>query len=400
MVVSLSSFALAFAMTATGLGFATVLSTASIRLNEYKYREIEGLRGLLAFWVFIHHTYVWKIYASTGEWSTPSDHLFAHLGKSSVAVFFMITAFLFTDRLIDRNRSIRWSEFAVARLFRLFPAYLIAAAFVFLLALLKSGFELKVAPIVLLRQAVQWGGLGLFGAPDVNQVVDTGLMIAMVSWSLPFEVLFYLTLPIAGIALSKRPAPFVAFTCVALTAFLLSRGMDLLWLLAFLPGVAAAVIVRSAAIAAFVRSTPFAFTCAVLVLAGIWKSTSFFEPLVFAGLSGLFASVASGNSLWGVLRSRGADFLGRISYSVYLFHGLVLYVAADVILGLRTIAEMDGTRYGLLMTALGCVVISVAFLVFQRIEAPGIAFGHRIIAAMRRQKPAVVDAAEVSEPTT
>jgi hypothetical protein len=51
-----------------------------------------------------------------------------HLGQMSVALFFMITAFLFWGRVLDRGKTIDRTEFIVSRLYRLYPVYLLMVA--------------------------------------------------------------------------------------------------------------------------------------------------------------------------------------------------------------------------------------------------------------------------------
>lgn len=72
-----------------------------------RYASIDGLRGYLAFFVFLHHSCIWYFFLRTGQWQAPPSNLYNHFGQSSVALFFMITGFLFFSKLIDgRTRSI------------------------------------------------------------------------------------------------------------------------------------------------------------------------------------------------------------------------------------------------------------------------------------------------------
>ena len=69
-------------------------------IKSYKYSSIEGLRGFLAFFVFIHHYGIWYHYIHTGEWrSFENISLFQHFGGTSVRFFFLITGFLFFDNV-------------------------------------------------------------------------------------------------------------------------------------------------------------------------------------------------------------------------------------------------------------------------------------------------------------
>src|SRR5579862_6911783 len=74
-----------------------------------RFLAIDGLRGYLALSVFLHHSCVWYFYLRTGKWELPPSRLYVQLGQSSVALFFMITGFLFYSKLLQaRNREFDW----------------------------------------------------------------------------------------------------------------------------------------------------------------------------------------------------------------------------------------------------------------------------------------------------
>lgn len=66
--------------------------------------SIDGLRGYLAFFVFLHHSLVWYFYIKTGSWNVLDSHFYNHLGQTSVVFFFMITGFLFYAKLLNKDK--------------------------------------------------------------------------------------------------------------------------------------------------------------------------------------------------------------------------------------------------------------------------------------------------------
>src|SRR4051794_29707847 len=66
-----------------------------------RYVSIDGLRGYLALAVLLHHACTWYFYARTGKWAPPPSNLYTHFGHSGVALFFMITGFLFFTKLLN-----------------------------------------------------------------------------------------------------------------------------------------------------------------------------------------------------------------------------------------------------------------------------------------------------------
>jgi tRNA A-37 threonylcarbamoyl transferase component Bud32 len=76
---------------------------------------IDGLRGYLAFGVFVHHSIITWIFLRTGVIDFPPSNFYSMLGQGSVALFFMITGFLFWSRLLAQGRNHDWLAFGVSR---------------------------------------------------------------------------------------------------------------------------------------------------------------------------------------------------------------------------------------------------------------------------------------------
>ena len=88
----LAALACLFAALATSF---LLLKRFGFPRQSARFASIDGLRGYLAFFVFLHHACIWYFYLQTGEWGRPPSNLYSHLGRSSVVLFFMITGFLF-----------------------------------------------------------------------------------------------------------------------------------------------------------------------------------------------------------------------------------------------------------------------------------------------------------------
>ena len=82
-----------------------------------RYVSIDGLRGYLAFFVFMDHSCVWYFFLHTGHWRVPPSSLYTNFGESSVALFFMITGFLFYGKILaGRERAIDWTRLYISTL--------------------------------------------------------------------------------------------------------------------------------------------------------------------------------------------------------------------------------------------------------------------------------------------
>lgn len=86
-------------------------------------------------------------------------------------------------------------------------------------------------------------------------------------------------------------------------------------------------------------------------------------------LSPLFFVIAAGNSLMGTLTQSGAQVLGRISYSIYLLHGIVLYAGLKLLNHFSPVAKLSTMSYWLFMIFLA-VVVMVCSATYRWIERP------------------------------
>lgn len=56
---------------------------------------LDGLRGVLASAVVVHHFYINYVMYTTGEWVRPTTQILNNFGAVSVSFFFLITGYLF-----------------------------------------------------------------------------------------------------------------------------------------------------------------------------------------------------------------------------------------------------------------------------------------------------------------
>lgn len=97
-------------------------------VTEHHLQSLDGLRGLLATFVFFHHSMIWYFYIQDGVWQSPPSSLFYYFGSGSVIMFFMITAFLFFSKITSNahSKEFDWLRLYVSRFLRIAPLYLFA----------------------------------------------------------------------------------------------------------------------------------------------------------------------------------------------------------------------------------------------------------------------------------
>lgn len=336
-----------------------------------RYVSIDGLRGYLAFAVFVHHIPVWYVYCRTGIWSVPPSTVYANFGQVGVALFFMITGFLFYSKLIDgRKQPIDWPRLYISRLLRLWPLYLFAIFLVFAFVAFLSGGELRVPMKSLVGSCIRWITFSILGRPDINGVQDTFAIIAGVTWSLSYEWYFYCSLPVLSLTVGA-PAPkrYVLLSALAVAGTVLLRPLPI-FILAFGGGIAASVLVRNAVCRKYAQRPSAAILAVVCVGVVLFLFPTAYAPIPLLLLSIAFVAVACGNTLFGALTYGTSRMLGDMSYSIYLLQGIVLFCVYGLGVGWYRPADLSPTQHCLIAIICTPLLIFTSFATYRLIELP------------------------------
>ena len=353
------------------------------RVEPARLRGLDGLRGLLAISVFVHHAYLTRHAALVGSWGTTGNAFIQVLGLGSVSIFFMITAFLFWSRVIARAGMIAPLALYRARFGRIFPAF--AGSVVALLAVVawQTHGVLAEPPAIVAIEAARQFSLGLATGSIVNGLPHADLIDAGVTWSLGFEAVFYALLPLLALAVRVRRS-WLAMLFIAAISIAFARH---LWVVAmFLPGMVAAEIAARPRVATwFAARGPMLASVGfgVLVGATVAAPGALFtlehgpRPDVWpqiAALCAIFVGVVLGRGP-AILARPALRFAGTISYSVYLFHGIVLYVAARAIGAFVPLATLPLWAFTAAVVACVPIVVAIASVSYIVLEEPAMRAG-------------------------
>ena len=279
-------------------------------------------------------------------------HYVTSLGRGGVLLFFLLSGYLIFRNVERQDTAI----FLSRRVFKIFPAYSINVALIFLLGLFTAGHEnwnlkLLLANLFMVQD--------IFGQDLLNGVF----------WTLLIEIKFYAFIALQYLLLRDRGTVVIPLVLIAInTAIWLTRGYASL-LLTFFPTFYVGIQIYRAECRNWDR---IGTLTACGMVAAVALSLFFFDSQ-YGGWSVIYLMVESALLalfLRHDISSRALNFFGRISYSDYLYHASLGYLIFALI-GTAT------TWAGNLASAIFVIALTtvVAYVSFRLIEVPMVAFG-------------------------
>lgn len=338
---------------------------------------LDGLRGIAAFFVVAHHMSM----AAVEELNRSADHFVHSLiayGAMGVDIFFILSGFVITMTLDRQHVTGRYAAcYMVRRSLRLDPPYLCTLALVIAItyASIAIGAQLPTPTLPQLLAHVFYLQ-NILGYKDLNPV----------NWTLCLEIQFYLVL-VLSLAVLQRV--FSEHN----TAALLQRRSVLI-------GFAALAVFSAATHGNYFKSPiqhlfieqwyqfflgALTYWCRkgylpsrwvwiyIAVIFGISLSGKPNPGDLIAAATAIMLIMMSSNRL---LDSAPLQFLGRISYSLYLIHVPIGWAAIALV---GRIFQHESPLFAVAVGVFGMVVSIVsAYLLYLIVEAPSVKLSRRI----------------------
>jgi len=351
-----------------------------------RYETIDGLRGFLALGVFIHHSALWYQFIKTGVWNLVQSNIYNQFGGTSVSFFFMITSFLFVTKLLNSEKGqFNWLIFFKNRIFRLFPMYYAALIVIIIIVMIKSNWQIQSGWYPFLTQIKHWVWFSLVTIPDINNLKDTFLINAGVTWSLPYEWFFYFSLPLLALLMIKKPKLIYLIIGLAfIFIFYYKRGGYVetdYFFISFLGGAIAPFLIKYTNLKANIYTKLKSYLGSLIIIACLilicqFKYSMNIYCIVLSSI--IFTIIALGNSLFGVLKKPQMRLLGDISYSTYLLHGIILYIAFNFVFSHEKLIHFTDIEYSFLIFSITPIVVLISYITYSYIEKPGMSIGKKL----------------------
>lgn len=320
---------------------------------------LDGLRAVAAMLVLSGHT------TGTIAWMLGNRvplELADNLGSFGVQIFFSISGFLFTKKIIEGTIG-TYENFFLARVRRILPLYsIVIFASVVMVIGLSVGHPEESS---IWRKIVQIFLYGIVEAP--LPLTISGSQIEWVIgtvWTLRFEWAFYVAVPVLSFFLMSRAS--VAAAILGVGAYLFAApDQSIIWLY-FFPGVAIAYL-RLDRIARYsnfgIVSSILALIGTGIVLVGPVGYTFFrlFEVFLIFVIIVVFRPT--------ILENKNLCFIGMISYSLYLNHLPVLYAGRIFLQRVPWATQNTAVTVSLEFFFISLAVL-ISVLTFRYVERP------------------------------
>lgn len=365
---------------------------------------LDGLRGIAATVVMIYHTsLVARPFLDTGTvgdawwWITETPLKVFTAGTEAVLVFFVLSGLVVALPTLVEGFS--WTRFLTTRFLRLYLPVWGALVFAELLIVFLPRDASRVS-------SGEWVDTGNAQSFSLGQFLAEASLwqrsynVDNVLWSLRWELIFTVLLPLFVLLALAVRRWWVAAASIAIVLTIAGRVVDtdaLVYLPVFFLGTLMAVRLPQILAAAARRSSGFWWAATIGSLALIilsWVA----RPLVAAGsqLSGFlwgFAGIGAAGLILAALgfpaviralTSRVPQWLGKVSFSLYLVHVPVIATVAFLV---------RDSRWWLVALIAVPVSLVLAQVFFSAVERPS----HRLARAMGTTVAARLSAAR--EPT-
>jgi peptidoglycan/LPS O-acetylase OafA/YrhL len=145
---------------------------------------------------------------------------------------------------------------------------------------------------------------------------------------------------------------------------------DPLVLCAFLGGIAAATVAHLKLLPEFLHGNiGHLVVMAALIGAFTGFPTAYaVQPLIFLAIA--FILIAHGTSVFGLFDWRVSRFLGQMTYSIYLLHGVILYWLFHFVLALKAPSHFQPAVFWLAVALCVPFIVAISCLTYRAIELP------------------------------
>lgn len=352
-------------------------------IPKIDFKILDGLRGIAALYVLFNHArgnlFIGGAkYAQIKDislWSLKEKIYFSalrltSLGKEFVILFFVLSGFSIAYSLSKGHSK---SQFYLRRIIRIYPPYLFALLWAFVVFKYLQHFAPAALPV---------GSESVFSSAKATMLnllyVDNGSLIIQF-WSLKFEVIFYILIPLF---IFRKDYYLIASLIIEIFSFFVNwrdrSGSTILsqfildynfyfaigvFCFHYYKNIGAYFIFKNKI--RFFSALTFLFL--VMVVFKFWLGDG--ENKVTFLIASLFSVIMIFNFLYYKIQNSALTFLGKTSYSIYISHFASVMLLLGIFLQTGIIHSVDIQNKFLWLSAIP-FAIGLSYIFYLIIEKP------------------------------
>jgi peptidoglycan/LPS O-acetylase OafA/YrhL len=323
-------------------------------MNKVYFPNLNGLRFVAALLVIVHHIEQFKhLFGLDNYW----DNSFIKvIGKLGVVLFFVLSGFLITYLLLEEEKetkTIKIKHFYIRRILRIWPLYfLIVLLGFFVLSNIQFFYLHGLTKEIFINFTPKFL-MFVFFLPNIALALYPAVPFASQTWSVGIEEQFYVVWPIAVKFIKKRLTFFyvVIFGYIFMNVFgfkfiktylYYDKSLDLIATIWASFSIDCMAIGGLFAIYLHKKSTLLYYfynkyvQCLVLLVLFSFIALGIKIPFIHYEFYGflfgvLILNLASNPNSVILLENTYLNYLGKISYGLYMFHPIAIVVALKLL---------------------------------------------------------------------
>lgn len=324
-------------------------------MNKIYFPNLNGLRFFAALLVIIHHLeQIKSIFGAQNYWTNPFVRIIGGLG---VILFFVLSGFLITYLLLEEEKhtnTISIKDFYVRRILRIWPLYFLIVIISFFVLSNIPFFDLGKYSDLLSKDLLIKLCLFVFFIPNIALRLFPPVPYASQAWSVGIEEQFYLIWPLLIKNIKRKQAVF--YIIIAGYMFMNIFGFQFIKAHIFphpvmdkvsgiwstfsidcmaIGGLFALCLHRKDKILDLLYNdyVQWAITIVLCTLIGFGIKIPYVHHEVYAILFGVaILNLAANPKAIFSFENKGFNYLGKISYGLYMYHPLGIVIALKTLI--------------------------------------------------------------------
>ena len=349
-----------------------------------RFGYLDAARGIAACMVMCYHYVGWKY---PEKLSVKLSH-FIFNGSDAVSFFFVLSGFVLAFPYLQGNKKLDVGKFYINRIFRIYPAFLIA---LLLNSLYWMRHDLMQSPLSTLYHLLIENNSRFW---EEALLIKGRSKFLGLDWTLTVEMVmsFFIPFLISMVFKNKRLIIWFVFS-----TFLMSNLLGI-YVLPFALGMLVSVYFKEIQSPEFKQTKWYRFRLIILISAVLMYSIRHIDAIFPLGGSlkyllnlfqldfFVFTAIASFVFLVFIIHSRKAQqflehpillFLGKISYGIYLLHWVIVSAIYDYWVRIVSCFPNEKIAFLVMMVVCSALTIITATALHYLVEIPFINKGKR-----------------------